>query len=154
MNMSKFSVDDSLYDERTSKKPLSTTRGKRKFHSKRLPEIKVNNMASMQDLFMTEEEMLERQQSDAVCGPSPGVVHLATSRRKVAPTFSFNRIRVRQSFSTSRPHLSIDKPFTAESSFLDSEPSIQFPRIDSAEHSTWQVSQGRKKLLPIHERSI
>ena len=61
MNMSKFSVDDSLYDERTSKKPFSTTRAKRKFHSKRLPDIKVNSMASMQDLLMTEEEMLERQ---------------------------------------------------------------------------------------------
>ena len=93
-DMSKFSVDDSLYDSKELKKPLSTTR-RRRTQSKRLPDIKVNNAASVQDLFISEEELIARNQSDQVCGPSPGVIHLAMSRRRVAPTFSFNRISVR-----------------------------------------------------------
>ena len=60
--MSKFSVDDSLYNSKDTNKHLSITQ--RRTESKRLPDIKVNNAASVQDLFMSEEDYIARNQSD------------------------------------------------------------------------------------------
>ena len=58
-------------------------RPNQKYINKRLPEIRVNNKASVKELFMSEEDVKALNKSDRVCGPSPGVLPLAMSRHKV-----------------------------------------------------------------------
>ena len=87
-------------------------------------------------------------------GPSPGVLPLVISRRKLVPSFSFNRVSIRSSIQPiTRSFISQEKSLTTESRIEFDRSIVAFPRVDSADvpmgHKGRQAK--RYRLVPIDE---